>query len=194
MKFHLKLSLTLLLIACAVLFSCNEDYTDSIDIHQIESILKNKHGEVIDKAKIDIMNSKNLSIITGIDYIENSKAKNGKFLAYTLDIQDHYPIIDHLKIDQKIQEYDLNIDFILLMTVEQIKQNKGPQLNNGLLRAKCVKGECIMVMGTNEESNCNPFAILPCGTPLNPTIIEIPIVDEDKADDTVDDHRPGRRF
>ena len=145
MKFQIKLSLTLLLIVCAVLFSCNEDHTDTMDIHQIETLLKNKHGEVIDKANMEVMDSKNLRIISGIDYIENSKARNGKFLAYTLDIRDHYPIIDHFKIDQNFQEYDFKIDFILLTTIERDKQEKGPQSNSGFLKAKCIEGECIMV-------------------------------------------------
>ena len=102
-------------------------------------------------------------------------------------------VFDFVKVNRKLVEFNHQIDFALLSTFKNNSQHKGPEPNNGFLKAQCIDGECVLLLGNN-NSKCNPFAILPCDTQLDADPIEIPGVDEDKVDDTVDDHRPGTKF
>lgn len=158
------------LLQLLLLTSCSKEDSALLTVEQIRIELTEKHGTIISQAQITTLRSDQLSMPTGIDYIEHSKSNKGEFLAIL--IEEHLldePILDHFSLTHQLNEYDQQLDFVLVMTVDELQNTKKAKLNSPII-IRPLGGKCVGVAGgwnqcsfSQTHFQCNPFVLDGCG-------------------------------
>lgn len=169
MKFTSYTLTLLLILPLFLLSSCSEEDTALLSVDQFQSELAVKHGDVINQAVPMVLNSEQLSMFTGVDYIETSKKDGGQFLAFM--IEQHMvkkPILDHMPLDQQFEGFEEHLDFAMVMTIDELNSRKKASFIPIIIRI--LGGKCVSVAGGWDQCSfsfnsreCNPFALDGCG-------------------------------